>query len=253
MSHPRVRRQSGTWSSPTFSAGLPAGSPQLRRRGRTYSGTSLSHTLGGREVWCAQQLGSTSATELLGGAEVLRSDEDELHIQHDLDLLADENAAALDRDVPGQAEVLAVDLSGGLEAGAGAAPWVGADATEVQVEAGRLRDSLDGQQALESVVADLGRLKGHDRIAVNIEEVGGLHVRVSVRAVGVDGGHLHGSLDCRQIERLGNRDDRGKVLELAADLAHHEVASRETDLAVGGIDVPDAGLEVRKVAHVNAP
>jgi hypothetical protein len=76
---------------------------------------------------------------------------------------------------------------------------------------------------------------------------------VAVCAVGVDGGHLYGGFDGRQLERLGNRHDRGEVVELAADLAHHEVASDKTDLAVGGIDVPDARLEVREVAHVNAP
>src|SRR5664280_1228357 len=76
---------------------------------------------------------------------------------------------------------------------------------------------------------------------------------VAVRTVGVDGGHLNSGFDGGQLEWLGHRHDRSEVLELAADLAHHEVSSDETDLAVGSIDVPDARLEVRQGAHVNAP
>jgi len=55
---------------------------------------------------------------------------------------------------------------------------------------------------------------------------------------------LHRGLDGRGLEGLRDVDDGGKVLELAADLAHHEVASAEANLAVGSIDVPGARLEV---------
>src|SRR5205814_3561350 len=57
--------------------------------------------------------------------------EDRLDLQLDLDLVADDGAAAVERDVEVDAEVVAVDLSVGREAGAGAAPRIGADAVEL--------------------------------------------------------------------------------------------------------------------------
>ena len=111
---------------------------------------------------------------------------DQLDVQDDLDLLAHEDAAALDGDVPGQAEVLAVDLGGRLEAGAGAAPRVGRDAGEVQVEVHLAGDALDGEVAHELVGGHRGGGEGHHREAVGVEEVGRRQVRVAVGAAGVD-------------------------------------------------------------------
>jgi hypothetical protein len=68
-----------------------------------------------------------------------------------------------------------------------------------------------------------------------------LQVRIAVCSAGVDGRHLHCGLDGRLLERLTDGHDRGEVLELATDLAHQGSASGETDFAVRGVDVPDAG------------
>src|ERR671921_2257861 len=59
---------------------------------------------------------------------------DGLDLQLDLHLLADEQPAALEHDVPAGAEVIAVDLSAGREPGAPTAPRVVALAEVLDVE-----------------------------------------------------------------------------------------------------------------------
>ena len=65
----------------------------------------------------------------------------------DVDLVADQQAAAVQRDVEVDAEVLAGDGRGALEADAGAAPRVAVGAEDLDVEGDRLGDALDGQVA----------------------------------------------------------------------------------------------------------
>ena len=68
-----------------------------------------------------------------------RSALDGRHVERDGDLVADEDAAGLEGRVPGQAEVLAGDRDGGLEAGTRVAERVDRGAVELGVELDGLR------------------------------------------------------------------------------------------------------------------
>src|SRR6478752_7403387 len=71
--------------------------------------------------------------------------------ERDLDLVADEELAALERLVPLDAEVLPVDRGGRLGAQLGLAPRVGLDAEELRGQVDRLGDAVDGQVAGDHV------------------------------------------------------------------------------------------------------
>src|SRR5258708_4582474 len=70
---------------------------------------------------------------------------DGLHRQFDARRLADEDAAGLQGDVPGEAEVFAVDLGGRAEADALVAHRGSAAAVEVHLEGDGLRGAVHGQ------------------------------------------------------------------------------------------------------------
>src|SRR5262249_43610441 len=133
---------------------------------------------------------------------------DALDVDRDLDLVAHREAAAVERLVPHDAEVLAVDLGGGARAGAGHPHRVldGRPAA-LHVEDDLLRDPVQGQVAghLEAVVPrllDLLRGEGDGGVLRHVEEVGALQVLVALRLAGVDGGHVDGRLDLRVREIL---------------------------------------------------
>src|SRR6476469_7338696 len=68
-------------------------------------------------------------------------------VELQLDLLGDQHAAGLERGVPGQVPVLAVDRGRTLEADAQVAEGVTRRAGGLELEGDRLRDALDGQVA----------------------------------------------------------------------------------------------------------
>src|SRR5688500_12903608 len=74
---------------------------------------------------------------------------DGLDVELDLDLVADQEATRLQRDVPGQSEVLPVDRRGRLEADDLLAPGVHALADELRVEHDRTGDAADRQLAAD--------------------------------------------------------------------------------------------------------
>src|SRR5690606_31629061 len=80
------------------------------------------------------------------------------------DLLADQHAAGLERGVPGDAPVLAVDDDLAGDADALVAERVGRRALELEVDGDGLRGALDGQVAgdPEGLVVDRGDLGGHE-------------------------------------------------------------------------------------------
>src|SRR5919106_2464001 len=78
-----------------------------------------------------------------------------LDLQVDGHLVADDEPIALERDVEVDAEVLAADLGRRFEADAGAAPWIGSDAEELQVELDGPGHVLDGEVAGHDVVVTL--------------------------------------------------------------------------------------------------
>src|SRR5205807_9106562 len=73
---------------------------------------------------------------------------DGLDGQFDAGGLADEDAAGLERHVPGEPEVMAVDLSGGAEADAHVAERGGGATVEVDLEGDGLGRGVHGQVAL---------------------------------------------------------------------------------------------------------
>ena len=111
-------------------------------------------------------------------------------VERDLDLVADEDAAGLERGVPGQAVVLARDLERGLEAGARVAERVGRGAGELGGELDVAGHAVDGEVADDDVVvavrADARRGEGPDRLLLGVPEVGALEVPVAVLVAGVD-------------------------------------------------------------------
>src|SRR5437016_2299767 len=110
---------------------------------------------------------------------------DGLDGQFDAGGLADEDAAGLERHVPGEPEVLAVDLSGGAEADAHVAERGGAATVEVDLEGDGLGRAVHGQIAHELPrVAPrrlhAGRCEGDRRVRLDIEEVAAREVRVTI-------------------------------------------------------------------------
>src|SRR6185437_4025245 len=72
-----------------------------------------------------------------------------LDLQVQVGLVGDHDTAALDRRVPGHAEVGAVDLSRRGEPGAGAAVGVRTEAVDLELERHAAGDALQRQFALE--------------------------------------------------------------------------------------------------------
>src|SRR5215207_1822934 len=78
---------------------------------------------------------------------------DGLDLELETDLLADDHAAGLECDVPGEAEVLPVDLGRGREAGPPAAPRVARPPVVLDVERDRPGHPVHAQLSLEQEVA----------------------------------------------------------------------------------------------------
>src|SRR3954466_1847737 len=126
-----------------------------------------------------------------------RSGLDGLDVELHLHLVADQYTTGLQCDVPLEAEVLAVDLGRGAEAGLGVVPGVDVDTLELEVELDLAGHTVDGEVAEEHVVtvvvldagADEGHGGGATRTAVlglEVEEVGVAEVGVTAGVAGVD-------------------------------------------------------------------
>src|SRR2546423_3656475 len=171
---------------------------------------------------------------------------DRFGLDLDGDLLADDDAAGLEGLVPGEAEALPVELGLGREPDAHAAPGIGGTALERQLERHRPGDALDGEVALDHVVA-LPRLPhrpalvGHGRPGLDVEEVAGAKVTVALLVAGVDAAGLDGDGDRRLEGVLGDLDRAGEVGEAAPGLGDHQVADGEADLAVAGVEAVGPG------------
>src|SRR5690348_7341486 len=113
---------------------------KTQRTNRRRMGESLTPTAASGDGRCQSRAGRACSPD---GSGLKHS----LDLEVDLHLVAHEELAAVERDVEVDPEVLAVDLGGRLEADALAAPRVGLDTEEVDVELDRLGDTLDGQVA----------------------------------------------------------------------------------------------------------
>lgn len=147
------------------------------------------------------------------------------HIQRDFDVFADEHAARFQRLIPGKAEVFAVDLGVGGEAG-GALLGEGVDllTQEFNFHADGLRHAANGQVAGDDgvvVVFDLhaGALERDRRVILNIQEIRAAQVTVTIIHTRPDAGGVDGRLHARSAEilrvkfqRAGNILDRKSVV-----------------------------------------
>src|SRR4051794_29900003 len=107
------------------------------------------------------------------------------------DLVADQDAAGLERGVPGDAPVLAVDDQRTLEADALVAERVDRRALEGEVHGHRAADALDREVAgdADEVVRDGGDGGGDERdlrVVGDVEEVVAAQVAVTLFVAGVD-------------------------------------------------------------------
>src|SRR5438105_14806970 len=98
-----------------------------------------------------------------------------LDSQFDAGRLADEESAGFESNVPGQAEVLAVDLGGRAEADALIAHGGGAATIEVDLEGDGLAGAVHGEIAddLPGVIAQglhADRREGDRRVVLDVEE-----------------------------------------------------------------------------------
>jgi hypothetical protein len=168
--------------------------------------------------------------------------EDELHVEVDRHVVAEREATGLERSVPVHAELGAVDLGRGLGAELDLAVAVGREAAELGLEDDRLGDATQGQVAGDVQVVALGldarRAEGELRVLLGEEEVARLEVLVALLLAGVDRRDVDVRLDGRLERVLGGDDGGVEGLELALDLADREVADRERDLGVRGVDLP---------------
>src|SRR5439155_11700493 len=108
---------------------------------------------------------------------------DGLDSQFDTGRLADEESAGFQSDVPGEAEVLAVDLGGGAEADALVAHGGGAATVEVDLQGDGPGRAVHGQvtRQFPGVVAQWlhrCRCEGDRGIALDVEEVSALEVGI---------------------------------------------------------------------------
>src|SRR5206468_2572102 len=144
--------------------------------GRPATGGDSFTTSGGR--------GSAARGGLLG----------RLDVDRDRHLVADGDAARLEDLVPGDAVVLAIDLGGGLRAGAHLALRVlDFGRGTLDVEAHLARDAVQGQVAGHLEVTrvhllDLLRHEADSRVLGDVEEIRALQMRIALLDAGVDTG-----------------------------------------------------------------
>ncbi len=152
--------------------------------------------------------------------ELLGLDGGDLDLQDDL---VGDHDAGVQRGLPVDAEVLAVDGARGGQADALQVVGVDVGALELDVEIDGLGDALDGQVAGQDALVVAGDLgvggdEGDLRVLLDLEEIAGADVAVTVGVAGVDGRGLDddvgGVVDVLRIDGEGT----GVVGELAAGL-----------------------------------
>src|SRR5215471_4690811 len=125
-----------------------------------------------------------------GGTEALVPP-NSLALDLDLDRLADQDPAALDGDVPGHAEVLAVDLGGQGEAHDLLAPRAVPDALQVEGQLDLPGDVLDREvtddgEPVALAAGHPGRAEGELGELLHVQEVVADQVSLPVRVAGVE-------------------------------------------------------------------
>src|SRR5579863_3233666 len=137
--------------------------------------------------------------------------DDHLDIEIDIDVIADDDTAAVHRLVPLHAKILAIDLCGGGYGSALKSPgildgcfWNGC------VEDDLFGHAVDGEvagdfQFVRSVLFDLGGFEGDGGILRDIEKVCALEVLIAVRLAGVHAGGVNGDVYAGLVMSLSSR------------------------------------------------
>src|SRR5438309_2004483 len=120
---------------------------------------------------------------------------DRFDLELEARLLAHQDAAGLDGHVPGEPEVLAIDLGAGREAGPPVAHRIGCPAVVLDLEADSARDAVDRQITVYEEVSgrfpfDPRALERDLRIALDVEEVGRTQVLVALLVPALDAGGI---------------------------------------------------------------
>src|SRR5712671_8182370 len=116
-----------------------------------------------------------------------RSSLHKLCVKRDGHVIAHKNTPCLQRSVPGQAEIFAVDLRGCRESQACIAPWIfGCRRRSFHVEYHTSSDPADGQVSCHSKVSvasasDSRRLERQLRKLLRVKEVVAFQVRIALR------------------------------------------------------------------------
>lgn len=104
---------------------------------------------------------------------------------------------------------------------------------------------MDGEvaqnDAARSLPVDVDATEGARRVARDVEQLGGAQMLVPGGVAGLHAGHPYDDVDGGPAHVVGHGNGPGHVGEPASNLGHHEVAAREGDLGVGGVDLPGAG------------
>src|SRR5439155_9565002 len=159
---------------------------------------------------------------------------DGLHVELDAHFLSDEHAAGLERKVPGEAPVLAVDFGGRAERDPLIAHRRGAGALELDLERDRTGDLAHGEVAGQRPGAgrtflDTGGPERDVRVAVDVEEVGTAEVRVAVDVARLERRDLDVDLGMGAFGLVRDGDASRHVGKAAAHLRDHEVSADELD------------------------
>jgi hypothetical protein len=171
-----------------------------------------------------------------------------LNIESDGDLVTNQDAAGLEGRIPGQAEVLSIDLRDRGDRNPGIAPWVlGRWRWPFHHKAHFARDAVDGQVAFHGQLpvpddADAPGFEVQGRKLPHIKEVGALKVSIALFIAGVNGGSFDGGLDARVrevtfLQKQGSRN----LGELAFHIGDHHVLDFELRDGVSRVDVPGGG------------
>src|SRR5690349_18062251 len=175
-------------------------------------------------------------------------------LEDELDLVRDEEAAGLERGVPDQAPVPAVQGGRAVPTRAGVAVRVLGDAVELPGDIDGVGHPGDGEVAGgdDLIAVDLhGRAREGDAgVLCDLEEVGAAQVAVALvvaggDAVGVDVHPEAAALGVLHVDRRAPGED----VEVPARGGDHRVLGGEAHGAVDRVDVPGPGQLFGEGAH----
>src|SRR6516164_4625782 len=170
---------------------------------------------------------------------------DELDVESDCDVLADEDAAGFERSVPVEAEVLATDLCCGRQADACVAPRILArGAWAFDGKGDGLCYAMYGEVACDCVLLltlllDGRGLEGHGGKLLNVKEVRTFQMAVALRVSSGESADGDSGLDAAAFGAGAVLVEHAiKAAEAAFYIGNHHVFHLELGRRVSGVDLP---------------